>query len=300
MTPDKNAALVGWTDDQWNLVLTTVTTEAQKARLAASFLPVTGPLDPMTVAVPNLKLAREGTPDNVAVGDRPPPERLLVDSQPNLKLITISTFAYLHSHEVADPDLAAALGIFRRAANMIARAEDAIIFNGKKTVLKSPLDVLVRIPPPAELEKVWDGLAAIGNETPVGEVSSDTVFTAVVGAIGTLEDQGYFGPFACVLSKELFAEASRPIAALVSARDRLLPFLDGLLFRSGLLPKNSGIVVALGGAPVEIVVASDISVNFLQINTEPRWVFRVSERIALRVKDVNAVQRLTPLTTSPA
>ena len=57
--------------------------------------------------------------------------RLWVDSDPTLHVITFSALVYLRNIEVADPDLAAALGMFRRVANSIARVEDAFIFRGK-------------------------------------------------------------------------------------------------------------------------------------------------------------------------
>ena len=47
--------------------------------------------------------------------------------------------SYLKNHMLADPELAAATIMFRRAANIVARVEDAIIFRGRRTrPLKSP------------------------------------------------------------------------------------------------------------------------------------------------------------------
>jgi uncharacterized linocin/CFP29 family protein len=54
-------------------------------------------------------------------------------------------------------------------------------------------------------------------------------------------------------------------------------------------------VIALGGNPVELVVATDMSVNYLQAtaSTETRFVFRVSERVALRIKEPGAIAIFT-------
>ena len=51
-------------------------------------------------------------------------------------------------------------------------------------------------------------------------------------------------------------------------------------------------VVALGGAPVELVVASDMSLQFLQVTTEPAFIFRVYEKIALRIREPGAIVQL--------
>src|SRR5262249_17612470 len=103
------------------------------------------------------------------------------------------------------------------------------------------------------------------------------------------ETAGYLGPFACVLSNSLYLEACSPADNLVLPRDRILPFLDGQLFRSSTVPDGYGVVVALGGAPIEIVAATPIGVRFLQGTPEPRFVFRVAERVALRAKELSAV-----------
>jgi hypothetical protein len=92
-----------------------------------------------------------------------------------------------------------------------------------------------------------------------------------------------------VLSNSLYLDACSPTGNLVLPRDRILPFLDGQLFRSSTLPDGYGVVVALGGAPIEIVAASPIGARFLQVSTEPRYIFRVAERVALRVKELTAV-----------
>ena len=52
-------------------------------------------------------------------------------------------------------------------------------------------------------------------------------------------------------------------------QDRIIPFLGGgPLLRSSTLDPGNGVVVALGGAPVELVVATDVSLQFLQITTD--------------------------------
>jgi uncharacterized linocin/CFP29 family protein len=76
----------------------------------------------------------------------------------------------------------------------------------------------------------------------------------------------------------------------VLPQDQIIPFLGGgPLLRSTTLPANNGVVVALGGAPVELVVAADMSLQFLQVTTDPRFMFRVREKIALRIKEAAAI-----------
>ena len=116
----------------------------------------------------------------------------------------------------------------------------------------------------------------------------------VVDAIQRLETRGHFGPFAVVLGHELFRLVTTPSKSLVLPTDRIAEFLDGRrVLRSGVLPRNRGVVVALGGQPIELVLANDIDVRFLQMTVEPRYVLRVFERLVLRIKELDAVCGIT-------
>lgn len=302
---DPALANLGWTEEQWNRIGATVTEEAQKARVGAQLLPVTGPEDPSTEAVPFFTLTAPPQPPSQP---GPPPHRLVVDSDPTLFLTTIGVNLHIRSPQAADPDLKAALVMFRRAANYIARIEDALIFNGRGgpdlppamglggvpdvyTVTghgRTPgifrshgqpnhritVSVLAAIPPPP---------------VPPPPTLGQLLVAAIVRAISRLERRGQLAPFACVLGDDYFEAICDPSANLVLPRDRILPFLQGPLLRSSAIPRRRGAVIALSGSPVEIVVACDISPSYLQTTLEPRIVCRVSERVALRIKESRAI-----------
>jgi hypothetical protein len=128
----------------------------------------------------------------------------------------------------------------------------------------------------------------------VATKEGDALVGAVSDAIGQLEGHGRFGPFAVVLGQHLFLIAQTPnVGSLVLPQDRIIPFLGGgSLLRSSTLGTNSGVVVALGGAPVELVLGTDVSLQFLQITSRPSFLFRVREKLALRIKEVDAIVRL--------
>jgi hypothetical protein len=88
-----------------------------------------------------------------------------------------------------------------------------------------------------------------------------------------------------------FNAVQPPNDSLVLPQDRILPFLGGgPLVKSSALPDRTGLVIALGGAPIELVRAADISVEFLQITAAAWSVFRVYEKIVLRVNQPTAVE----------
>lgn len=299
---DPALANLGWTEDQWSRICNVVAEETQRARVCAQALPVIGLDDPTTTAIPQYSLTSPPDPFPATTA----PDRLEVNSDPTLYITTISVNVPVRSQELADPELRAALTMFRRAANYVGRLEDTLFLQGRAA--GAPFPVPPGIPPVFQISSTGSqpGIFTIGGRlitTPLPPVAppppappppppvadGNDVFNRIVEAINRLEANGQSGPFACLLSHSLFALVCTPTAALVLPRDRILPFLQGPLLRSSQVPANEGCVIALGGSPLEIVVASDISVRYLQTTPEPRYMFRVSERVALRIKEPEAI-----------
>lgn len=295
---------LGWTEDQWNRICTTVTEEAQRVRVAAQILPVVGPEDPSTVAVPPYSMNYTAIAPAAPAGR--PTQFMEITSDPTLYLTKISVLVEVRSREAADPALSAALSMFRRAANVIARAEDALVFNGRTAGPAGVINRTNTLPPIFGINGIPVGATAPGllNSPatvilPNPFVGGDIV-TAVSEAIGQLDAGGFSEPYACALDHSAFDAVCTPTLALVLPRDRILPFLQGgsLVRASAISPLVAGVrgvVVALGGNPVELVMATDMSVNYLQTtaSTETRYVFSVSERVALRIKEPKAIAIIT-------
>jgi uncharacterized linocin/CFP29 family protein len=280
---------VPWSDEQWDRVKRAIQEEANRARVAATFLPLFGPLP----ASADFVRREEIIIDN----------RITIADTDTIKLPTLQVKVYLRGAQMADPELASALALFRRAANLLARLEDALIFNGQPGESQAP---------PGGPPNIWEirggqqsnGLlataAALAEPDAPPSVPAapdgEKLVVAVSDAIGILESNGHFGPFAVALGQRLFLAAQTPNrGSLVLPQDRIIPFLGGgPLVRSTTLPDDKGVVVALGGAPVELVIATDVSLNFLQVAPDPMFVFRVYEKMALRIKESDAIVALLP------
>src|SRR5208282_3886353 len=107
---------VSWTDEQWARVNNVIQEEASRARLAATFLPMIGPLPADTDFV------RDET-----IPNQPP---LRIEDRSTIQLATLQVKVLLRGAQMADPELTSALSLFRRAANVLARLEDAVVFDG--------------------------------------------------------------------------------------------------------------------------------------------------------------------------
>lgn len=306
---------VPWTDEQWARVNKVVQEEASRARIAATFLPLLGPLPGDTDFVrEEVVLYQAVPPPPIPPLPIPPPIILGIQDRPVIQLATLQVRVPVRGAQMADPEMTSVLALFRRAANVLARLEDAVVFRGLvpdpvfpgQNRFAPPINVGPQLP-----QRVWEitgGQVSRGLWTaPARQVNfpwpprqdRDTrLVRAISDAIGRLEASGQFGPFAVVLDQALFLVAQSPTSALVLPQDRILPFLGGgPLLRSSTLNVapgvRSGVVVALGGEPVELVIATDVCVQFLQVTAEPLFVFRVCEKMALRIKEPEAIIQLT-------
>lgn len=320
---------VPWTQEQWDRVQRLVAAEAQQARVAASFLPLHGPLPRETDFVRRNLIATASLAEGPDQGEpRLSPQRLEIDDITTSRLWTLQVKVYLRGPQLADPEMTSALALFRRAANVLARLEDTVVFNGLPSGRQSTpqLDAL---PPIWEIlgRRVDNPLATPGllpespepfpgtYDPPVDHPDSpfyrrwtpvlrpadgvdpypelgNSLVGVVSESIGRLEQSGHYGPFALVTGQELFRALQTPNAvSLVLPQDRVIPFLGsgGTLVRSTTLPPWQAVVVALGGEPVELVIARDITVDFLQVTTDPVYVFRLHERMVLRIKNPGAI-----------
>ncbi|MGD8275173.1 MAG: family 1 encapsulin nanocompartment shell protein [Thiohalocapsa sp.] len=291
-----NSTQVPWTDEQWAQVRQVIAEEAQRARVAAGFLPLVGPLPPSSDFV-RADTMDYGSPST-------PGQRMTIDDTSTILLPTLQVKVWVRGAQMADPELTSALQLFRRAANVLARLEDAVIFNGQEGPNKGPANknAIEGLPGIWEILGGEQSNGLLNGAAPpplttmaTGPDLGEELVARVSEAIGRLERAGHFGPFAVVLDHVFFTAAQTPNASsLVLPQDRIIPFLGGgPLLRSSTLPERTGVVVALGAAPVELVVATDVELNFLQVTLDPRFVFRVYEKVRLRIKECNAIVALT-------
>lgn len=291
---DSNSQL-HWSEEQWSRVRQVVYEEARKARVAGSFLPLYGPLGPDATTV------KRQTP---SIGSSAIVNSYLeVDDTKTWELTTLQEFVYLTGAQVADSELESATLAFRRAANLIARKEDELVFNaqhrpsGSCRGLQTKRQVRYNSQGWAVVDPTRDPLvvqvrpaAQLGTPTP-----GDRLVEAVSDAIEALETKNHLGPFACVFGNKYFTDVQTPDGSSVLPSERIVSLLGGgaLMRTSALKSNDSGLVIALAGDPIDLVVGTDISVKFLQTTLDgPRYVFRVHEKVCLRVKYWNAIALL--------
>jgi uncharacterized linocin/CFP29 family protein len=123
-----DASQLPWNAQQWADLRTVALDSARRSRVASTFLPLVGPLSTDESTVPSNWMTSASMENRL---DGEAGYRLQVRSGKTLHLVTISCNVYLRGAEVADPQLNAARSIVRRAAEVLGRLEDTIIFHGR-------------------------------------------------------------------------------------------------------------------------------------------------------------------------
>src|SRR6476620_2588244 len=195
---------VPWTDEQWARVNKAVQEEASRVRIAATFLPLLGPLPGDTDFVRKELIL----PDAITIQDRDV-----------IQLATLQVRVTVRGAQMADPEMTSVLALFRRAANVLARLEDAVVFRGleEDAAYNATFPGQYRFAPPIDVgppfpNRVWEitggqvspGLwrhraaqhvAGIPQAANIQGPPRLDLVVAIADAIGRLEAQGHFGPF---------------------------------------------------------------------------------------------------------
>jgi uncharacterized linocin/CFP29 family protein len=139
-------------------------------------------------------------------------------------------------------------------------------------------------------------------------LDNDGLMQAIVGAINSLEEDGYVAPYECVFGRNPFEAAFISINnSTVLPRDRIEPLIGRELLHASaidVLPhrfdlydaklveeewRSRGVLLSMADEPIDLALAAEAAPEFRQVNLEGRYVFSVFERFALRIKDPKAI-----------
>jgi uncharacterized linocin/CFP29 family protein len=142
----------------------------------------------------------------------------------------------------------------------------------------------------------------------VRSLDNDGLMKAIVGAINSLEENGYVAPYVCVFGRNPFEAAFISIKnSTVLPRDRIEPLIGRELLHASaidVLPHrfplynarlnredwpSRGVLISMADEPIDLALAAEAAPEFRQVGLDGRYVFSVFERFALRIKDPKAI-----------
>jgi uncharacterized linocin/CFP29 family protein len=187
-----------------------------------------------------------------------------------------------------------------RAGSLLALAEDLVLFQGDtglgdsvfQTVQTDGSDagtglVFASLPKDQVIPVFPTEVADDPSQNKYGE----NTFAAVADAFARLQ-KTHYGRCAVVLHTNVYADtyAALPTTLAVPA-ERIKGLVSEHFYVSSALPPFTGVVVAIDGDTMDLVTGQAPFTEFTQVNNS-QWIFRLYERIGLRLKDPTAVVRL--------
>jgi uncharacterized linocin/CFP29 family protein len=314
VTTNQGRDKVHWSQDVWDRIDRAVHDEVMRTRVAAQFLPIHLVI-PRTTSVPSDII----TPPDATT------QTLTVDEGATTRLneywVEFALTPQQVDHETGDiSELghSTAVTLATRAANILAQAEDLVIFQGQnainapnslfKTIVRSrgvPADTgLLDLNLPGQsqpplLPPVQFVVVPL-HDPAIPHIYGENTFSKVAQAYADLQGKGHYGPYALVLQTIPYADSYAPLRdTLIMPADRIKPLMTAGFYGTGTLPSNlptkasfAGLLVSLGGNTMDLVVGLDATTAFMQQDIDGAYRFRVVERFALRLKDTTAVVRL--------
>lgn len=166
------------------------------------------------------------------------------------------------------------------AAQQTALLEDDLIFNGSKQFeIEGIMNVKGRL---THLRSDW--------------MQSGNAFGDVVEARNKLLRMGHTGPYALVLSPELYALVHRVHQGThVLEIEHIRELMTAGVFQSPMIKSGTGVVVDAGKQNLDLAIANDYDTVFLD-SENMNFLFRVYEALVPRIKRPTAICTLEDMT----
>lgn len=159
------------------------------------------------------------------------------------------------------------------AAEACALREDRLIFLGNASL---GYDGILTAPGANKLaKKDW--------------AAGENAFADVSAGVALLAEKGFFGPFALVVSPDLYMQMQRlqPGTGLLEI-DRVAKLLDGHIYKTPVLEKGKAVLLCPDARNMDLAVGQDLAAAYLeQTNLNHR--LRVLETVLPRVRRAKAI-----------
>lgn len=254
--------------------------EVLRTSVATKFIPLHGPApSPDLLTVPS---------------DIINPDKMTVDESAVVPIVELGIEFGLTRQQVSnEAELGTGVTLSTRAANLLAQAEDMTLFQGDQA-FSNPLFKQVQHTGGSAGPGLLNATAQVVQVPSISTgVYGEHTFQAVAQAYSLLQTNGHYGPYALALRGEIFADTFAPLPnTLAMPADRIRPLVTLGFYGTGTLPTSTGVMLSVGGNTVDLVASVDPVTEFLRIDPDGTYRFKVYERFALRVKDKTAIVRL--------
>jgi len=121
----------------------------------------------------------------------------------------------------------------------------------------------------------------------------ENTYNAIIDAVAKLIEVGENGEYAGLFSFDTFADLNKSLPdRLDTPHDRAKEVLTAGIYSTGAMPKNTGLILSLGGHPFDLFVAKDFTTVFNFIDQSGDHRFQVCGRDALVIRVPEALVKL--------
>lgn len=269
-----------WGDDLWKVIDDAVNDEVMRTSVVTKFLPLQS-----AVSAPDVMTVPAGIID---------PDTMTVDEVAVTAIVELGVEFGLTRQQISnEAQLGTAVTLSTRAANLLAQSEDLTLFQGD-AAFRDPLFARVKHSGGSAGQGLFNAANQVIPVAPIeAGVYGEHTFTEVAKAYSLLQKQGHYGPYALALHSDIYADTFAPLPhTLAMPADRIKPLVPLGFFGTGTLPPSSGVMVSIGGNTMDLVSSVNPITEFLQLDPNGIFRFKVFERFALRIKDGTAIVRL--------
>jgi uncharacterized linocin/CFP29 family protein len=170
-------------------------------------------------------------------------------------------------------DIPLDFSVAANAAAQCALLEDDMIFNGSPQFnLEGIMNVKGRL---THIREDW--------------MKSGNAFADIVEARNKLLKMGHSGPYALILSPELYALIHRVHEGTnVLEIEHILRLVSDGIFQSPVIKGEAGVLVATGRENLDLAIAEDFDSAYMDTENM-NYLFRVYESVVLRIKSLSAI-----------
>jgi uncharacterized linocin/CFP29 family protein len=260
---------IPFSEAEWHRLLETVIETAKKHMVGRQFIDVHGPLGPGIQSIPSdIHIDHASGHIDLMGSDE--------DHQPAIKRVNLSIpmiykdFVLFWRDIEFSKTIEAPLDMSAAAAasSFCAIKEDDLIFNGSSEFdIPGLLNVKGRL---THIRRDWN--------------KSGNAFQDIVESTSKLLQAGHSGPYALVLSPELYALLHRvhPDTNVLEIEHIRRLVTDGV-FQSPLIRDEMGVIVSTGRQNVDLAIGEDFNVAYLGAE-QMNHPFRVYETLTIRIK----------------
>ncbi|MBV9171842.1 MAG: bacteriocin family protein [Chloroflexi bacterium] len=263
------------TSEQWVVVDQTAVRAAQSVLIGRRIMSMVGPFGAGVEVLP-IDIIGSGGLGQIDLLGEAEGEAVGIQERRFLPLPLVYTDFWVHWRDLeASTQLGTPLDLGKAAAAAAstAQAEDWLIFHGSPGL---GISGLLNI----------DGRQVV----PMSDwAAGGAAFADVVNAVRALTGQGFTGPYALVVSPQLYAELSRIFDNTgVLEIEQIEKLARRGVYSTGILPEPTALLVDSGAQNMDLAVGVDLAVGYVE-SSNLNHHFRVMESLVPRVRRPGAV-----------